>query len=96
MTNPVTAPLIRRALLELLTEIGGEQNHEVLAALLNEAGQRVAVSDTRTELEWLRDAGCIHAEQLGPFLMARILADGRDIAEGRKNVDGVWRYRLGE
>lgn len=96
MTNPVVAPLVRRAILELITDIGGEHNHETLALLVNQMGHRVASSDVRSELAWLAKEGLVHIEEVGPFTVARILADGRDIAQDRLTREGVWRFRLGE
>jgi hypothetical protein len=92
----VILPLIRRAILDLLNDIGGEHNEDVLAMLLAELGHRVARRDVADQLVWLREAGLVQAEQLGPYLVARIVGDGRDVAEGRLTVDGVSRHKSGE
>ena len=89
-------PLIRRAILDLLNDIGGEQNDDVLTLLLAELGHRVARRDIAEQLAWLADAGLIENADLGPYKVARILADGRDIADGRLTVDGVWRHKTGD
>jgi hypothetical protein len=89
-------PLVRRAILDLLNDIGGEQNDDVLTILLSELGHRIARRDVAEQMHWLTDQGMISSEPLGPFLAARILADGRDIAEGRLVVDGVWRHKTGD
>jgi hypothetical protein len=89
-------PLVRRAILDLLHDIGGEQNDDVLTILLAELGHRIARRDVAEQLRWLAAENFIATEQLGPFLAARILADGRDIAEGRLVVDGVWRHKTGD
>lgn len=89
-------PLVRRALLDLLNDVGGEHNEDTLSVLLNEMGHRVARRDIRAELAWLADKGLIRAEELGPYLVARILADGRDVADGRLRMDGVSRFKTGD
>lgn len=89
-------PLIRRAVLDLLNDIGGEQNDDVLTLLLAELGHRVARRDIAEQLAWLAEAGLIEISDLGPYKVARILADGRDIADGRLTVDGVWRHKTGD
>jgi len=89
-------PLIRRAILDLLNDIGGEQNDDYLVLLLSELGHRVARRDIVTELRWLADEKLIDLEELGAMVVARILADGRDIAEGRLVVEGVWRHKTGD
>jgi len=94
--NQVVLPLIRRAVLDLLADVGGEQNHEVLTLLLNELGHRVAKRDILAVLEWLADAKLIITEQVGPFTTARVLSDGRDVADGRYIVEGISKFKTGE
>ena len=89
-------PLVRRAILDLLNDIGGEQNDDVLTLLLTQLGHRAARRDIGAQLDWLAERGLVAMETLGPFRVARILADGRDIAEGRLTVDGVWRHKTGD
>ena len=89
-------PLVRRAILDLLNDIGGEQNDDVLAILLAELGHRIARRDVAAQMDVLADKGLIAAETLGPYKVARILADGRDVAEGRLTIDGVWRHKTGD
>lgn len=89
-------PLVRRAILDLLNDIGGEQNDDALTILLAALGHRIARRDVAEQLRWLAGENFIAIEELGPFLAARILADGRDIAEGRLVVDGVWRHKTGD
>lgn len=96
MIPAAIVPLIRRAILDLLNDIGGEQNDDVLAMLLAQLGHRIARRDVADQLRWLADQKLIASEELGPFLVARILADGRDIAEGRLVVEGVWRHKTGD
>jgi hypothetical protein len=94
--SPVIAPLVRRAILDLMADVGGEQNHSVLTLLLNDLGHRVAERDVRAELLWLADAKLIVIEELAHYTTARILTDGRDVADGRYHVDGVSRHKTGE
>jgi len=96
MIPAAIVPLIRRAILDLLNDIGGEQNDDVLAMLLAQLGHRIARRDVADQLRWLAEQKLIASEELGPFLVARILADGRDIAEGRLVVEGVWRHKTGD
>jgi hypothetical protein len=89
-------PLIRRAILDMLNDIGGEQNDDVLTILLAELGHRVARRDVAEQMHWLAEQKLVAVEDLPPFVVARILADGRDIAEGRLVVTGVWRHKTGD
>jgi hypothetical protein len=91
-------PIVRRAILDLLNDIGGEHNDDTLATLLNGIGHRVARRDVAEQLRWLAEPGdeLIAIEELGPYVAARILSDGRDVAEGRLIVEGVSRFKTGE
>lgn len=89
-------PLVRRAILDLLHDVGGEHNDDVIALSLAALGHRVARRDVAAQLDWLADAGLVEVETLGPFRIARVLADGRDVADGRLVVDGVWRHKTGD
>ena len=94
--SPVILPIVRRAILDLMESIGGEQTDATLTLMLNELGHRVAQRDVTAQLRWLADAGLIIAEELGSYLVVRILTDGRDVANGRYSVDGVSLYKTGE
>lgn len=94
--NEIFANRVRRAILDLMTDIGGEHNHVELTLLLNEAGQRVAHRDVKDQLAWLAERNLIKIEPLGNFVAARVLEDGRDVADGRLRVDGVAIYKTGE
>jgi hypothetical protein len=97
MIPAVILPVVRRAIVDLLFDIGGEQNDDVLTQLLNQLGHRVARRDVAEQLAWLADeARLIRLEDLGPYNVARILADGRDVAEGRLLVDGIYRFKTGD
>lgn len=89
-------PLVRRAILDLILDVGGESNDDVVTILLAELGHRVARSEVRTELEWLRDKGLVKLEESGAYLVATSTSDGRDVAMGRLRHDGVSRHKTGE
>lgn len=95
MIPAAIAPLVRRAILDLLDDIGGEQNDDVLTLLLAQLGHRIARRDVAEQMAWLAEHGLVETEQLGTFLVARTTSDGRDIAQGRLVVDGVWRHKTG-
>jgi len=92
----IALPVVRRAILDLLEEIGGEHNHDELTMLLRQLGHRVAGRDVAEQLLWLGGVGLVKAEVLGTFTVARILTDGRDVATGQLTYDGVSRHRTGE
>lgn len=88
-------PLIRRAIVDLLHDIGSQQNDAVIAHMLNDLGHRVARRDVVDQLRWLADAGLVTIEEIEPFVLAEIRPDGSDVAEGRLRIDGVSRLRTG-
>lgn len=99
MIPPVILPVVRRAILDLLNDIGGEHNDDTLTTLLNEIGHLVARCDVAEQLRWLaQDDGIklIAIEELGPFLAVRILSRGRDTANGRLIVEGVSKFKTGD
>lgn len=96
MIPAVILPVVRRAILDLLEDIGGEHNDDTLTMLLNAAGHRVARRDIAEQLHWLAEQKLVAAEELGPYLVARILADGRDLAASRLQVEGVSRHKTGD
>ncbi|MEA3017342.1 MAG: hypothetical protein QOI38_2064 [Sphingomonadales bacterium] len=97
MIPPVILPVVRRAIVDLLFDVGGEHNDDTLTLLLAQLGHRVARRDVAEQLEWLaNEAQLIRLEDLGPYKVARILADGRDVAEGRLLVEGVSRFKTGD
>jgi hypothetical protein len=94
--NEITASVVRRAILDLLNDIGGEHSHAELASLLNEMGHRVARRDIAEQLLWLRARDLVAADELEKFTVARILSDGRDVADGQMQVYGVSKFKTGE
>lgn len=96
MIAAVIQPLVRRAILDLMNDAGGEQNDDVLTRLLNAMGHRVARRDVAAELGWLDTQGLVRSEALGPYVVARILQDGRDVADGRLSLDGIHKFKTGD
>jgi len=92
----VILPVVRRAILDLLEEIGGEHNDDVITMNLVALGHRVARRDIHDQLLWLAGEKLLNAEDLGPYVVARILPDGRDVANGTLTVEGVSRHKTGE
>lgn len=96
MIPAVIVPVVRRAILDLLFDIGGEHSDQELTLLLNDLMHRVARKDVAAELEWLVSLNLVAIEPLGPYLAARILEDGREIVQGRLTVEGVSRFKTGD
>ncbi|MDQ1229303.1 hypothetical protein [Sphingomonas sp. SORGH_AS_0879] len=96
MMTPPRAAVVRRAILDLLEEIGGEHNDDELHLLLIGLGHRIARADVADSLTWLAAAELVRAERLGPFVVARILSAGRDVASGLSVVEGIHRHKTGE
>lgn len=95
MIAPAIRPLVRRAIIDLLAEIGGEHNDHHLATLLAEVGHRVARRDVAEELRWLANEGFVRIEDVPPYLLAEIQPDGEDVAASRLIVNGIYRHRTG-
>lgn len=95
MINDITAPILRRAILDFLEDVGGEHNDDVLALQLNALAHRVARREVRVLLQWLGEQGLVTLEELGPYLVAEITPDGRDVAAGTLRIEGVSRHRTG-
>lgn len=96
MIPPMIQPLIRRAILDLLNDIGGEQNDDYIQILLRGLGHRLARRDIVEQLKWLAERGLVAVEVEGEYHVARILADGRDIANGNLKVEGVRPHKTGD
>ncbi len=95
MIAPAILPTVRRAILDLLDAIGGEQSDDTLALQLLELGHRVARRDVAEQMTWLGDQGLIEVEDLGPYRIGRMLPDGGDAAGGRLTIDGLGRHKTG-
>lgn len=93
MIAPVLVPIIRRAILDLVLDTGGEMNDEELTLLLNGIGHRVARRNVCDELRWLADRELLDLQSTPHFIIVRSTSDGRDVASGRLRVDGVSRHK---
>jgi hypothetical protein len=93
-TRAIVRPIVRRAVLELLADIGGRHNDAQLKTLLNGFGHTVAGRELRADLAYLAEEGLIRTEQLGGYVVAEIEEDGRDAAVGDLAVEGVHRHRV--
>lgn len=91
----IIQPVIRRAILDLLNDIGGQQSDDVIARLLSNLGHRVARRDVADQLGFLAAANLVELEQVGPFLCGEITPDGLDVSAGKLTIEGVYRHRTG-
>ncbi|WJY18707.1 hypothetical protein QQS45_00180 [Alteriqipengyuania flavescens] len=91
----IIRPNIRRAILDLLNDTGGQLNDDVIARLLASLGHRVARRDIREELAWLKEKELVKTEEVGPFLVGEITPDGIDCSDGNLRIEGVLRHRTG-
>lgn len=96
MLSPAIRALVRRAILDLVDDVGGELTDEVITISLNELGHRIARAQVRDELEWLAGSELLAASEQGPFIIVRSTANGRDVAQGLLRIDGVSRHKTGE
>ena len=96
MSGSLLQQLIRRAILDLVEDTGGELNDEVIMMMLNELGHRVARAVTREEIAWLAEQGLLKMSELGEFIVVRSTAAGRDVANGLIRFEGVSRHKTGE
>ena len=94
--SPVIAPLVRRAILDLLADIGGDHSHVELTVLLNELGHRLAARDAKEQILWLDGQGLLIAEEMAHYTTARATSDGREVAAGRLVLPGVSPHKTGE
>ena len=93
--NAMISPIIRRAILDLLTDIGGDHNHEELTLLLRNLGHRVSFSSVAGELHTLGEWGFLRAQNVGAYTVASITPDGRDIADGMMVHEGISKFKTG-
>lgn len=93
--SAVFAERVRRGILDVLHEIGGEHSHAEIAAIMNEIGHRVSRRDVIAHIDFLSQAGLVTAEKLDLFTVATLTADGVDAAEGTLRVEGVARFKAG-
>jgi Fe2+ or Zn2+ uptake regulation protein len=94
--NDIVAPVVRRAILDFLNDVGGEMNHDALTQNLVQLGHPVARRDVLGALDFLAGEHLISIERLGHYTVARILEDGRDVSGGRLQIPGVHRFKTGD
>lgn len=96
MIHPAIRPIIRRAILDLLLDVGGEINDDTVTILLNEIGHRVGGPDVVTELRWLAERDLLKLQDLGALIVVSSTSAGRAAAAGTMRFDGVSRHKTGE
>ncbi|SCW55859.1 hypothetical protein SAMN02927924_01340 [Sphingobium faniae] len=91
-------PLVRRAILDLLNDIGGEENDDVLTVLLTGLGHRFPRPAVAEQMRWLaqHDLNLVEVTDCGPYVVASILPNGCEVAEGRLRVEDIWRHKTGK
>lgn len=94
--NDVIAQVVRRAILDLLEDIGGEHNDQELQLLLNALGHRLSRANVAGTIHWLGEQGLVKVETVNPFVVCSITPAGRDIAQGLDTADGVSRHKTGD
>lgn len=97
MIPEATLPLARRAILDLVHDIGGEENDDVLTIMLTGLGHRFPRPAVAEQMRWLaaHDMRLIEVTEVGPYVLASILPNGIEVAEGRLKLDGIWRHKTG-
>lgn len=95
MSDELINRVVRRAILDLLDDIGGEHNHETLQIVLTDLGHRVARAYVRDQLQWLADRGLVEVEAVRGYAVASIRPDGRDVAQGLHRVEGISQHKTG-
>lgn len=96
MIHPAIAPIIRRAILDLLLDVGGEVNNDQITILLNELGHRVGDPDVVEELRWLATRDLLKLQEYPALVVVSSTARGRAGAAGTMRFDGVSRHKTGE
>lgn len=90
----------RRAILDLLNEIGGEHNDAIIHMWMS-AHRKHPISrrEIVQQLDWLAERGLVDLQPVGEGVLtrvARITADGRDVSDGHLDEDGVYRHKTGQ
>lgn len=91
-------PLIRRAILDLINDVGGEENDDVLTIMLTGLGHRFPRPAVTEQMRWLadHDMRLLEITEFGPYTVASILPNGIEVAEGRLKLNGIWRHKTGK
>lgn len=91
-------PIIRRAILDLINDVGGEENDDVLTIMLTGLGHRFPRPAVADQMRWLatHEMGLLEIADVGPFVVASIRPNGIEVAEGRLKLDGIWRHKTAQ
>lgn len=96
MIHPAISPLIRRAILDLVDDVGGEVNDDAITILLNELGHRVGGPDVVIELRWLAERDLLKLQDYPALVVVSSTRAGRAAAAGTMTFEGVNRHKTGE
>ena len=81
--------------LEILRLLAGDpgysHNDGVIQSALKAMGHAVSRDQLLVDLAWLKDAGLVKTENVGPVAVARLTRRGLDIAHGDAVVPGIKR-----
>lgn len=93
--NEGRAAIVRRGLLDLINDIGGENSDDTLTQLLRVRGHRLSGDDVIEQMRWLGEHGFLVVETLSLFTVASITRRGIDVAIGQSVVEGVYQHKVG-
>jgi predicted Zn-dependent protease with MMP-like domain len=96
MIHAAIQPIIRRAILDLVADVGGEVNDDTVTVLLNELGHRVGGPDVVTELRWLAERDLLKLQDYPALVVVSSTSAGRAAAAGTMIFEGVYRHKTGE
>lgn len=96
MIHAALQPVIRRAILDLIDDVGGEINDDTVTILLNELGHRVGRPDVVIELRWLAEHELLKLQDYPALVVVASTVAGRAAAAGTMIFEGVSRHKTGE
>jgi len=96
MLHDKIRPVIRRAILDVVLDVGGEVNDEDVTILLNELGHRVGGPDVVEEFNWLGAQGLLKLQEYPAYVVVSSTKAGRAVAAGTMRYDGVYQHKTGE
>jgi hypothetical protein len=96
MLHEKIRPLIRRAILDLVLDVGGEVNDDDVTILLNELGHRVGAPDVVDEFDWLGAKELLKVQKYPAYTVVSSTKLGRAIAAGTMRYEGVSPHKTGE
>jgi hypothetical protein len=80
----------RTFIVRLLVEAGGEANESVIRTCAFRGGfGHSTADDIRTDLDYLREQGCVTEEWAGSLRVVTVTERGEDCARGKIEVEGV-------